>query len=78
MTQEQFRIEVQNSVKGYVQQLMQQYQIPAAMMEDALNAALLDIKPLVLAQLMTSLRREQEDPDDQEINQEEENSGERD
>lgn len=78
MTQEQFRIEVQNSVKGYVQQLMQQYQIPAAMMEDALNATLLDIKPLVLAQLMASLQQEQEEPDDKEINQEEENSGERD
>lgn len=78
MTQEQFRIEVQNSVKGYVQQLMQQYRIPAAMMEDALNAALLDIKPLVLAQLMASLQQEQEEPDDKEISQEEENSGERD
>lgn len=77
MTQEQFRIEVQNSVKSYVQQLMRQYQVPAAMMEDALNAALLDIKPLVLAQLMASLQQE-EDPEDQEINQEEENSGERD
>lgn len=76
MTQEQFRIEVQNSVKSYVQQLMQRYQIPAAMMEDALNAALLDIKPLVLAQLMASLQ--QEEPEDQETNQEEENSGERD
>lgn len=76
MTQEQFRIEVQNSVKSYVQQLMRQYQIPAAMMEDALNAALLDIKPLVLAQLMASLQ--QEDSEGQEVNQEEENSGERD
>ena len=76
MTQEQFRIEVQNSVKSYVQQLMRQYQVPAAMMEDALNAALLDIKPLVLAQLMASLQ--QEDSEDQEVNQEEENSGERD
>lgn len=76
MTQEQFRIEVQNSVKSYVQQLMRQYQVPAAMMEDALNAALLDIKPLVLAQLMASLQ--QEEPEDQETNQEEENSGERD
>ncbi len=76
MTQEQFRIEVQNSVKNYVQQLMQQYHVPAAMMEDALNAALLDIKPLVLAQLMASLQ--QENSEDQEVNQEEENSGERD
>lgn len=76
MTQEQFRIEVQNSVKSYVQQLMRQYQVPAAMMEDALNAALLDIKPLVLAQLMASLQ--QGEPEDQETSQEEENSGERD
>lgn len=58
MTQEQFRIDVQNAVKNYVQQFMQQNQVPAAMMEDAMNAALLDVKSLVYSQLIMSNQQE--------------------
>lgn len=58
MTQEQFRIDVQNAVKNYVQQFMQQNQVPAAMMEDAMNAALLDVKSLVYSQLIAANQQE--------------------
>lgn len=58
MTQEQFRLDVQNAVKNYVQQFMQQNQVPAAMMEDAMNAALLDVKTLVLSQLLMANQQE--------------------
>lgn len=58
MTQEQFRVDVQNAVKNYVQQFMQQNQVPAAMMEDAMNAALLDVKSLVYSQLIAANQQE--------------------
>lgn len=58
MTQEQFRIDVQNAVKNYVQQFMQQNQVPAAMMEDAMNAALLNVKSLVYSQLIAANQQE--------------------
>lgn len=58
MTQEQFRIDVQNAVKNYVYQFMQQNQVPAAMMEDAMNAALLNVKSLVYSQLIAANQQE--------------------
>lgn len=58
MTQEQFRFDVQNAVKVYVQQFMQQNQVPAAMMQDALNAALLEVQPLVFSQLLAAAQQE--------------------
>lgn len=58
MTQEQFRFDVQNAVKAYVQQFMQQNQVPAAMMQDALNAALLEVQPLVFSQLLAAAQQE--------------------
>lgn len=58
MTQEQFRIDVQSAVKNYVYQFMQQNQVSAAMMEDAMNAALLDVKAMVYSQLMAANQQE--------------------
>ncbi len=58
MTQEQFRIDVQSAVKNYVYQFMQQNQVSAAMMEDAMNAALLDVKTMVYSQLMAANQQE--------------------
>ncbi len=58
MTQEQFRFDVQNAVKSYVQQFMQQNQVPAAMMQDALNAALLDVQTQVFSQLLAAAQQE--------------------
>ena len=60
MTQEQFRLDVQNAVKNYVQQFMQQNQVPAAMMEDAMNAALLDVKAMVFSELLLANQQEAE------------------
>ncbi len=73
MTQEQFRLDVQNAVKNYVQQFMQQNQVPAAMMEDAMNAALLDVKALVYSQLIVA---NQQEAAAQEIKKEEEDGAE--
>ncbi len=60
MTQEQFRLDVQNAVKNYVQQFMQQNRVPAAMMEDAMNAALLDVKAMVFSELLLANQQEAE------------------
>ena len=60
MTQEQFRLDVQNAVKNYVQQFMRQNQVPAAMMEDAMNAALLDVKAMVFSELLLANQQEAE------------------
>lgn len=60
MTQEQFRLDVQNAVKNYVQQFMRQNQIPAAMMEDAMNAALLEVKAMVFSELLLANQQEAE------------------
>lgn len=54
MTQEQFRIEVQTSVKNFVDDLIITNNIPAAVMEDALNKVLLDIKDQVLREFIVA------------------------
>lgn len=68
MTQEQFRLDVQAAVRSYVQQFMQQNQVPAAMMEDAINAALLDVKTMVYMQLIAANQLEAESQEDKEEN----------
>lgn len=57
MTQEQFRIEVQTSVKNFVDDLIITNNIPAAIMEDALNKVLLDIKDQVLREFIVAASR---------------------
>lgn len=57
MTQEQFRIEVQTSVKNFVDDLIITNNIPAAMMEDALNKVLVDIKDQVLREFIVAASR---------------------
>lgn len=69
MTQEQFRIEVQTSVKNFVDDLMITNNIPAAMMEDALNKVLVDIKDQVLREFIVAASRTvQEQPVKEEDN----------
>ena len=41
------RFELQASMQQYIQDIMQQYQIPAYMIEDALNKILINIKEQV-------------------------------
>lgn len=52
MTQEQFRIEIQTNVENWLNGFMQQNNIPAAMMEDAINKALVGIKEKVLQEFI--------------------------
>lgn len=69
MTQEQFRIEVQTSVKNFVDDLIITNNIPAAMMEDALNKVLVDIKDQVLREFIVAASRTvQEQPAKEEDN----------
>jgi len=49
----QLRFELQASLQQYVANVMQQYQIPASMMEDALNKLLLEIKEQVWIDYLT-------------------------
>lgn len=55
MTQEQFRIEIQTSVENWLNGFMQQNNIPAAMMEDAINKALVGIKEKVLQEFIIAV-----------------------
>lgn len=43
----QLRFELQASLQQYIKDIMQQYQIPASMVEDALNKILVNIKEQV-------------------------------
>ena len=71
MTQEQFRIEIQTSVENWLNSFMQQNNIPAAMMEDAINKALIGIKEKVLQEFIMAASQ----PPQEEVK--EEDSGEK-
>ena len=71
MTQEQFRIEIQTSVENWLNGFMQQNNIPAAMMEDAINKALVGIKEKVLHEFIMAASQ----PPQEEVK--EEDSGEK-
>lgn len=60
----QTRLELQGAVQQWVASFMQQYQIPAAAMEDALNKVLLGIKDQVVYELLTAAAAPEEDTDD--------------
>lgn len=75
MTQEQLRLDVQSTVKSYVLNLMRQNNIPAAMMEDALNFTLLDVKDAVFQEFIAAVSAESQ-PQDTEAESKEEADGE--
>lgn len=57
MTQEQLRLEVQNTISNWVMEFLYQNKdsIPAYMVEDALNKVLLQVKEEVLAEFIRSV-----------------------
>ena len=63
----QTRLELQGAVQQWVASFMQQYQISAAAMEDALNKVLLSIKDQVVYELLTAAAALEEDTDDNNI-----------
>lgn len=54
MTNEQFRIEVQNSVKTWLDWFKQENNISAAILEDALNKYLISLKDQVFAEFIVA------------------------
>jgi len=55
MTQEQQRIEVYSSLMQILDSFMVQYQVPASMMEDALNKILVRIKDQVVSEFISAV-----------------------
>ena len=51
---QQTRLEVQGAIQQWIVSFMNQYGIPAFMMEDALNKVLLQIKDQVVADLLVA------------------------
>ena len=67
----QTRLEVQGAIQQWVASFMEEYQIPAYMMEDALNKVLLNLKDQVVTDLLTAaaqvqLAQQSESPQEQE------------
>lgn len=54
MTQEQFRLELQNAVEQYLEGIRTQNGATAAAMEDAINKYLIKIKDMVIQELLVA------------------------
>lgn len=54
MTQEQFRLELQNTVKTCLDGIQIQNQVTSAAMEDAINKYLVDLKDKVLQEFIAA------------------------
>lgn len=55
MTQEQFRLELQNAVKQCLDGIQMQNQVTSAAMEDAINKYLVTLKDKVLQELIAAV-----------------------
>lgn len=71
MTQEQFRLELQNAVKQCLDGIQMQNQVTSAAMEDAINKYLVDLKDRVLQEFIAAASQ----PSTQEQAEQEEESG---
>lgn len=58
MTHEQQRLETQSAVVSWTNWFMAQNQIPASMMEDALNKAILSLKDQVVQEFIQAVTAE--------------------
>lgn len=74
MTDLQTRLEVQGATLQWVASFMQRYNIPAHMMEDALNKVLLQLKDQVVADLLSAAAQAQ--PMEEQAPAQEEENGE--
>lgn len=59
MNQLQLRLEVKMAAQQWVASIMQQYGVPAHIMEDALQSVQLSLKDLVMQDLLTETQAEQ-------------------
>ena len=69
----QNRIEIQTATQQWVASFMQEYGIPAYMMEDALNKVLLLLKDQVVADLLAAAAKAQSTKEQTPRQEEEEN-----
>lgn len=60
MVKEQFRLEVNKSISTLIYNFMQQNNIPASYIEDALNKVLVSIKDQVLEEFIQAVLRDEE------------------
>lgn len=58
MTQQQYRLELQNTVQKYLDGIRVQNNVSAAAMEDAINHYLVSLKDLVLAEFIAAASQE--------------------
>lgn len=54
MTQEQYRLELQNTVKEFLEGIRVQNKVSAAAMEDAINKYLLELKDKVMTEFIAA------------------------
>ena len=54
MTQEQYRVELQNTVKEFLEGIRVQNKVSAAAMEDAINKYLLELKDKVMTEFIAA------------------------
>lgn len=59
MSEKELRVRVQGTIQQYINELMSANNISAAMMEDALNKVLSQLKDQVLFELLNSNQQEQ-------------------
>jgi hypothetical protein len=72
MNEVQLRVNVQNAVTDYVMGVMRDNDVPAHMIEDALNFALLTVKPYVQAELAQSIHAQYAKASEQDAQEKEE------
>ena len=59
MNQLQLRLEVKAAAQNWVAAIMQQYEVPATIMEDALQSVQLNLKDLIAQELIAELQKQQ-------------------
>ena len=63
MSKEQYRIEVQRSVKTWLDWFMKENTVPAATLEDALNKYLVGLKDQVLSEFIAAASQAPAEPE---------------
>lgn len=76
MNQLQLRLEVKAAAQNWVAAIMQQYEVPASVMEDALQSVQLSLKDLIAQELIAELQKQQQISFQEDKKEEEKENGE--
>ena len=76
MNQLQLRLEVKAAAQNWVAAIMQQYEVPAFVMEDALQSVQLSLKDLIAQELIAELQKQQQVSFQEDKKEEEKENGE--